>query len=120
MQVKDLLKIIDDVLDERKGQNSTVLNVEGKTSVTDFMVLVTSTSERHASSLADYVVEKVKENGLIPLGVEGRQNSDWVLVDLGDVILHVMTAQAREFYQLEKLWSVDRVEETSEDSLTYG
>jgi len=114
MQTKELLKMVESVLDERKGQNITVLDVIGKTSVTDFMVLATSTSERHAKALSDYVVEKVKANGFMPLGVEGQQGSDWVLVDLGDVILHVMTAQAREFYQLEKLWSVDRAEELIE------
>ncbi len=111
LKTKEILTIVQDVLDERKGQNITVLNVEGKTSVTDFMVVVTATSERHAKALSSYVVEKLKDNNFLPLGVEGQQGSDWVLVDLGDVILHVMTAQAREFYQLEKLWSVDRVEE---------
>ena len=114
MQTKELLKMVENVLNERKGQNITILDVIGKTSVTDFMVLATSTSERHAKALSDYVVEKVKENGVTPLGIEGQQGSDWVLVDLGDVILHIMTAQAREFYQLEKLWSVDRVEEIVE------
>ncbi|MCK5190841.1 MAG: ribosome silencing factor [Methylococcales bacterium] len=114
MQTKELLKMVENVLNERKGQNITILDVIGKTSVTDFMVLATSTSERHAKALSDYVVEKVKENGFTPLGIEGQQGSDWVLVDLGDVILHIMTAQAREFYQLEKLWSVDRVEEIVE------
>jgi ribosome-associated protein len=114
MQTKELLKMVESVLDERKGQNITTLDVIGKTSVTDYMVLATSTSERHAKALSDYVVEKVKENGFMPLGVEGQQGSDWVLVDLGDVILHIMTAQAREFYQLEKLWSVDRAEELVE------
>lgn len=114
MQTKELLKMVESVLDEHKGQNITTLDVIGKTSVTDFMVLATSTSERHAKALSDYVVEKVKENSFMPLGVEGQQGSDWVLVDLGDVILHIMTAQAREFYQLEKLWSVDRAEEVIE------
>ena len=114
MQTKELLKMVENVLDERKGQNITVLDVIGKTSVTDYMVLVTSTSERHAKALSDYVLEKVKVNGFTPLGVEGQQGSDWVLLDLGDVVLHVMTAQAREFYQLEKLWSVDRPEELTE------
>jgi ribosome-associated protein len=111
MQTNNLLKMVENVLEERKGQNLAIIDVIGKTSVTDYMVVVTSTSERHAKALSDYVIEKVKENGIIPLGVEGQQGSDWVLVDLGDVILHVMTAQSREFYQLEKLWSVDRVEE---------
>ncbi len=114
MQTKELLKMVENVLDERKGQNITILDVVGKTTVTDFMVVATSTSERHAKALTGYVLEKVKENGFTPLGVEGQQGSDWVLLDLGDVILHVMTAQAREFYQLEKLWSVDRPEEQAE------
>jgi len=112
MQTKDLLKIVEGVLGDRKGQEITVLDVIGKTSVTDYMVVVTATSQRHAKSLADYVLVEVKENGVKPLGVEGQQNSDWVLLDLGDIILHVMTAEARDFYQLEKLWSVDRVDDS--------
>ncbi|MCK9397715.1 MAG: ribosome silencing factor [Methylobacter sp.] len=106
MQAEDILKIVQDVLDERKGQSITTLDVRGKTSFTDYMVVVTGTSDRHLKSLCDYVSEKLKENGVKPLGVEGDLGSDWVLLDLGDVIVHAMTAQAREFYQLEKLWSV--------------
>jgi ribosome-associated protein len=108
MQVEELLKIVQDVLDERKGQNITALDVRGKTSFTDYMVVVTGTSDRHIKSLCDYIAEKVKEMGFKPLGIEGDLGSDWVLLDLGDVIVHAMTAQARGFYQLEKLWSVDR------------
>lgn len=111
MQAENLLKIVQDVLDERKGQHITTLDVQGKNSFTDYMVLVTGTSDRHLKSLCDYVSEKVKENGFKPLGIEGDLGSDWVLLDLGDVIVHAMTAQAREFYQLEKLWSVDRPKE---------
>ena len=111
MQAEELLKIVENVVDERKGQNITVLDVRGKTTITDYMVVVTGTSERHARSLCEYVAEKVKELGIEHPGFEGQEGSDWVLLDLGDVILHVMTAQAREFYQLEKLWSVDRAEE---------
>lgn len=114
MQTKELLKMVENVLDEHKGQNITILDVIGKTSVTDYMVIVTSTSERHAKALAEYVSVEMKENDFVPLGIEGQQGSDWVLLDLGDVILHVMTAQAREFYQLEKLWTVNKVEETVE------
>lgn len=106
MQSNELVKLVEAELDLRKGHNITTLDVRDKTSITDYMVVVSATSSRHAKSLCDYVVEKVKENGLQPLGMEGLQGSDWVLLDLGDVILHVMTGQAREFYQLEKLWSV--------------
>ncbi len=113
MQAEELVKVIEQVVDERKGQNITVLDVRGKTTITDYMVLVTGTSERHARSLCQYVAEKVKLLGVAHTGFEGQEGSDWVLLDLGDVILHVMTAQAREFYQLEKLWSVDRKEEVA-------
>lgn len=111
MQTEQILKRVTEELDMRKGENITVINVLGRTSVTDFMVIATGTSERHASSLAHYVKEKLKEEGVRPLGMEGEQGSDWVLVDLGDIIVHIMTAQARELYQLEKLWSVDTREE---------
>lgn len=107
MQVEELLKLVETVLDERKAHQIKVLDVRRKSSITDYMVVATATSSRHAQSLCEYVVEKVKENGMQPLGIEGQPGSDWVLLDLGDVVVHVMTGQAREFYQLEKLWSVD-------------
>ncbi|MGR8932222.1 MAG: ribosome silencing factor [Gammaproteobacteria bacterium] len=106
MQVEELLKLVENELDERKAHQIKTLDVRGKTSITDYMVIATATSSRHAQSLCEYVVEKVKENGMQPLGVEGQPGSDWVLLDLGDVVVHVMTGHAREFYQLEKLWSV--------------
>ena len=106
MQSNELVKLVETELDLRKAHNIVTLDVRNKTSITDYMIIVTATSSRHAKSLCDYVIEKVKENGIQPLGVEGEQGSDWILLDLGDVILHVMTGQAREFYQLEKLWSV--------------
>ena len=116
MQAEQVLKIVQDVLDERKGQYITTLDVRGKTSFTDYMVVVTGTSDRHLKSLCDYVAEKLKENGIKPLGLEGDLGSDWVLLDLGDVIVHAMTAQSREFYQLEKLWSVDRAKENEQQA----
>ena len=81
------------------------------------MVVVTGTSDRHLKSLCDYVAEKVKEQGQKPLGIEGDLGSDWVLLDLGDVIVHAMTAQARGFYQLEKLWSVDGISDDDEETV---
>jgi len=107
MQVEELLKLVETELDERKAHHIKVLDVREKSSITDYMVVATATSSRHAQSLCENVVEKVKENGMQPLGVEGQPGSDWVLLDLGDVVVHVMTGHAREFYQLEKLWSVE-------------
>ena len=106
MHTEELLKIVQEVLDERKGQNIVTMDVRDKTSFTDYMVLVTGTSDRQLKSLCAYVEEKIKEHGFKPLGTEGDLGSDWILLDLGDVIVHAMTTQAREYYQLEKLWMV--------------
>ncbi len=106
MQTEALLKIVEDVLEERKAHNMVVLDVRGKTSFTDYMIVVTGTSNRHIKALCDYVEVAVKEKGLLPLGMEGDITSDWVLLDLGDVIVHAMTEQSRGYYQIEKLWSV--------------
>jgi ribosome-associated protein len=106
MYTEKLLKIAQDVLDERKGQNIVTMDVRGKTSFTDYMILVTGTSDRQLKSLCAYVEEKAKEDGFQVLGTEGDLGSDWILLDLGDVIVHAMTAQARDYYQLEKLWMV--------------
>lgn len=111
MQSDKLLKIVQDELDERKGLQITTLDVRDKTSFTDYMVLVTGTSTRHLMSLCEHVAIKVEENDVTPLGLEGGPTDDWILLDIGDVIVQAMTAQAREHYQLEKLWSVDRPKE---------
>lgn len=107
MQPEQLLTLVQTELEERKGQSIKVIDVRSKTPITDYMVIVTGTSDRHLKSMCDYVVEKIRQSGLTPLGIEGDLGSDWVLLDLGDVIVHAMTGSAREFYQLEKLWSVE-------------
>lgn len=112
MQTEALLKLVQDELEARKGQFITTLDVRDKTSITDYMVIATGTSDRHLGALCDYVAQKAQEHGVKPLGIEGKLGSEWVLLDLGDVVVHIMTAQTREFYQLEKLWSVDRPQET--------
>jgi ribosome-associated protein len=91
-------------LEDRKGRDSVSLDVSQATSVTDFMIIASGTSSRHVKALVDQVVESSKAEGLIPLGVEGRETSEWVLLDLGDVVVHVMQKEAREFYDLERLW----------------
>jgi ribosome-associated protein len=116
MQTEALLKIIQNVLDERKGQNIITLDVRNKTSFTDYMVIVTGTSDRHLRSLCDYAAEESKKMGLSPLGLEGGLGSDWILLDLGDILVHAMTVQARDLYQLEKLWSVGGVKEVTDSA----
>ncbi|MEO1888480.1 MAG: ribosome silencing factor [Cycloclasticus sp.] len=104
---EQLLAKVTEVLDERKGQQIEVIDVRGKCSFTNHIVIVTGTSSRHVKSLGNEVAMEAKRNGLIPLGVEGMNAGEWVLVDLGDTVVHVMQPKIREFYQLEKLWMVD-------------
>lgn len=100
-QLKDFLA---DKADDMKAENIVVLNVEGKSSVTDFMIICSGNSKRHVSSIADHVAEEVKKVGLTPLGMEGEKDGEWVVLDLGDAMLHVMQEEQRQLYQLEKLW----------------
>ena len=91
-------------LDELKALNVRVLDVRAMTSVTDFMIVASGRSARHVRSLAENVVRGAKAWGQTPLGVEGEREGEWVLVDLCDVVVHVMQPETRDFYQLEKLW----------------
>ncbi len=106
MNSEQLTKLAIEALDDLKAQDITVLNISDKSSIADAMVVATGTSDRHVGSLANEVAVQAKAAGESPLGIEGDNSSDWVLVDLGDVIVHVMTQKARDFYELEKLWSV--------------
>lgn len=101
-----LLVLVMDALEELKGVDIRILDVGGLTSITDHMVIASGTSTRHVKSLADNVTRKTRQAGYRALGVEGEQAAEWVLVDLGDVVVHVMMPRVREFYALEKLWSV--------------
>jgi ribosome-associated protein len=111
MQPRDLLKTISAVLDEAKGQDIQSLDVRKMTDITDYMVIVSGTSSRHVSALADRVVDRLREHGLRPIGIEGKAQGEWVLIDFGDVIVHVMHRQTRDFYTLEKLWSKEVAQE---------
>ena len=106
MPLDRLQALVIDALEDLKGVDIKVLDVTGMTSITDRMVVVSGTSTRHVKSLAEHVVLKAKEAGNPPLGVEGEQAAEWVLIDLGDVVVHVMLPMVRAFYALEKLWSV--------------
>lgn len=101
-----LRDVVLDALDGLKAKDVQEIDVRGKSSVTDLMVVASGTSTRHVKSLADEVVKKAKQAGLPPIGVEGQREAEWVLVDLGDVIVHVMLPRTREFYGLERLWTV--------------
>ncbi|BDU20602.1 ribosomal silencing factor RsfS [Dyella sp. GSA-30] len=95
-----------DALEELKAKDIREIDVRGKTSIADLLVIASGTSARHVKSIADEVVKFAKKAGVMPIGVEGEQEAEWVLVDLGDVIVHVMLPRIREFYGLERLWTV--------------
>ena len=91
-------------LEDLKGQDIISIDVSDLTSITDFMIIVSGTSNRHVKALVDEVIDAAKSYGNKPLGVEGRESMEWVLLDVGDVVVHVMQKDAREFYDLERLW----------------
>lgn len=107
MQLEDLQKIVVDALEESKAQDIKILDVRGIASFTDLMIVASGTSTRQVKALADKVIEKSTQAGVRPLGVEGQREAEWVLVDLNDIVVHVMLPQTRDFYNLEKLWSVN-------------
>lgn len=104
---EQLLTKVTEALDDKKGQQIDVIDVRGKCSFADHIVIATGSSSRHVKSLAMEVSMVSKKHGLIPLGVEGMDAGEWVLIDLGDTVVHVMQPKIREFYQLEKLWAVE-------------
>lgn len=104
MNLEQLIDLVVDALEDVKAVDIRIVDVRGKTAITDIMVIASGTSDRHVKALADNVVIKAKEADVQPLGVEGQSSRDWVLVDLNDVVVHVMLPEVRDFYNLEKLW----------------
>lgn len=101
-----LHKVAIDAIEDLKARDTREIDVRGKTSVTDLIIITSGTSTRHVKSIADEVVRAAKKAGLPPIGVEGEREAEWVLVDLGDIVVHVMLPRTREFYGLERLWTV--------------
>lgn len=104
VQTQDLTDLVVTALEDMKGIDIRCLDVRGITSITDWMVIASGTSDRHVKSLAGRIADRAREAGVSVIGMEGEADGDWVLIDLGDVIAHVMLPKARDFYQLEKLW----------------
>jgi len=112
MKVDDLTKLVFEALDDLKAVDVRVLDVREKTNVTDVLVIASGTSARHVKSLANNVVVEAKKNDEKPIGIEGEDTGEWVLVDLGDVVVHIFQAEIRDFYQLEKLWDTESQDQT--------
>jgi ribosome-associated protein len=107
IQGEALTRLVVEALEDLKGDKIEVIDVREVTAITDTMVIVSGTSSRHVRSLATNLIKVVKEAGLKPQGIEGDDGSDWVLVDLGEIVVHVMRPDVRDFYGLEKLWRLE-------------
>ncbi|ODR93691.1 hypothetical protein AUC70_12260 [Methyloceanibacter stevinii] len=103
-----LLKIVTDTLDGAKAEDVAVIDLEGKTSIGDYMVVASGRSQRHVGAVADHLIKALKVGGYGRARVEGLPQGDWVLIDAGEVIVHLFRPEVREFYNLEKMWSADR------------
>jgi len=107
MQNEKVIKIAVDALEDLKAKNIEIIDVTEKSSVTDFMIVCSGTSKRHVMSIAGNVEDELKLQSINAIGSEGHKGGDWVIVDLSDVVIHVLTEEARELYDLEKLWRFD-------------
>jgi ribosome-associated protein len=105
METEQFTQFVVAALDDLKAVNTVTLDVSGLTDVMDYLVITSGTSNRHVKSLANHFSVEAKKQGVRPLGIEGEEAGDWVLVDCGDVVVHVMLPATRDFYDLERLWT---------------
>ena len=105
----NIAKTIHKVLSDNKAKDITKINLEKKSSIADYMIICSGTSNRHVISLSNYLVEALKKENLNTLNVEGIRNGDWVLVDAGDIIIHLFRSEVREYYGLEKMWAGEEI-----------
>jgi len=103
----ELADLVQEALDDLKAKDIKTIDVRHLTAVTDFMIIASGRSDRHVRALADGVLKRCKAVQCHPLGVEGESGGEWVLLDLGDVVVHVMLPRIREFYNLERLWEIE-------------
>lgn len=105
MQENQIIQFITQKLGDLKAKNIVILDVKGKSPIADYMIVSTGTSSKHATSVADYLMEEAKKAGLFVLGSGGKNDADWIVIDFNTVIVHIMQEDSRLLYELEKLWS---------------
>ena len=105
MEITKLKKLIEKTLNKNKAKDITSLNLKGKTSIADYMVIASGTSSKHIQSLSEILLKELENNGLDKSKIEGRASNDWKLIDAIDIIVHIFHPQKRKFYDLEKMWS---------------
>jgi ribosome-associated protein len=106
LSAKQLLELLREVLDDNKAEDVVSIDLAGKSSVADYLLIATGRSARHVSAIADYILRAAKAAGMGQLETEGLSSNDWILIDAVDVIVHVFRAEVRDYYNLEKIWSV--------------
>jgi ribosome-associated protein len=106
MQEVNVKQVVIDALEDVKGNEVTCIDVTQQTDITDYMIIVSGTSNRHVKALSRCVIDDAKSAGFVPIGVEGLEEGEWVLVDLADVVVHIMLPKVRDFYDIERLWTL--------------
>ncbi|PHR56076.1 MAG: ribosome silencing factor [Robiginitomaculum sp.] len=106
LSAKQLMQLVEKTLDDDKAEDIVTIDLDGKSSVADYLVIASGRSVRHVSALADHVLRALREVGLGRVATEGMSSGDWILMDAGDVIVHLFRPEVREFYNLEKIWSI--------------
>ncbi len=104
MRLQALKTVVTDALADIKARDLKIIDVRGKTTITDMLVIASGTSDTHVKAIAELIIVRAKESGFYPLGFEGIQGGEWALIDLNDIVVHVMLPQVRDYYQLERLW----------------
>lgn len=110
--INSVLETVITCLDDSKAEKVTTIDIRDKSALADYMVIASGRSNRHVSAVADHLLRELKSIGFKSIKVEGLQNSDWVLIDIGDIIVHVFRPEVRDFYSLEKMWQMPASEET--------
>ncbi len=105
MKIIEIKKNIENILDKNKAKNIISINLKNKSFIADYMIIASGTSSRHLQALSEILVVELKKIGLDNCRIEGRESSDWKLVDAHDIIVHIFHPEKREFYDLEKMWS---------------
>lgn len=109
------MSLVENSLNDDKAEKTIVINLVGKTALTDYVVIASGTSQRHVGAMADHLRKKIKSNGIKGVSIEGHGQCDWVLIDAGDVIIHLFRPEVREFYNIEKMWGVHTIDDANDD-----
>ncbi len=114
LSVEEAHSLIIGSLENSKAENIQSINITKKSSIGDYMIIASGRSHRHVGAVADLLLRDLKKSGIKTPKVEGRQNGDWVLIDIGDIIIHLFRPEVREFYNLEKMWMLPLIPDTSQ------